>query len=89
VCTMSTTEVVESGPETLTATLKTGRVIHFKSNTSIEADEIPVIDVSGIYSENFEDRKAVADKIREACRRIGFFYAINHVSIHQLIEKEA
>jgi hypothetical protein len=32
-----------------------------------------------MYSESFEDRKAVAEQVRAAAHEIGFFYAINHV----------
>lgn len=62
-----------------TLRLQNGQVLQIKSNTSIESDEIPIIDVAGIYSDRLEDRQAVAEKIREACHRIGFFYVINHV----------
>ncbi|EXJ76943.1 hypothetical protein A1O3_10100 [Capronia epimyces CBS 606.96] len=58
--------------------LQNGQVLEVKSNSSVEADEIPIIDVAGIYSEDIQVRKAVAEQIREACHRIGFFYAINH-----------
>lgn len=62
-----------------TLRLQNGQVLEIQSNTSIEADEIPIIDVAGIFSDQLEDRQAVAEKIREACHRIGFFYVINHV----------
>jgi hypothetical protein len=32
-----------------------------------------------MYSSNFEERKAVAEKVRTAAHEIGFFYAINHM----------
>jgi isopenicillin N synthase-like dioxygenase len=41
-------------------------------------DEITVIDVSGIFSDDLSQRQAVASQVREACMRIGFFYMINH-----------
>lgn len=56
-----------------------GSVYSFKSNTSTTLEKIPVIDASSIWSETLEDRKAVAEEIREASREIGFFYLINHV----------
>ncbi|KAJ8097178.1 hypothetical protein POJ06DRAFT_40696 [Lipomyces tetrasporus] len=75
----STTQLEDQGtPQASTIRLPNGKIHNVKSNISIEADEIPVIDVSGIYSEDIEDRKAVAEKVREASHRIGFFYAINH-----------
>ncbi|CZR59379.1 related to gibberellin 20-oxidase [Phialocephala subalpina] len=41
-------------------------------------DEIPIIDISGIYSQNFEDRKSVANQIHKAATHSGFFYVKNH-----------
>lgn len=40
--------------------------------------EIPVIDISGLRSENLDDRRSVAAKIRQVCHEIGFFYIVNH-----------
>ncbi|KAI1628830.1 putative gibberellin 3-beta hydroxylase [Exophiala viscosa] len=70
------TETEANNP--LVIRLQNGQVLHVKSNEATDADEIPVIDVDGIYSEKLEDRQAVADKIREAAHRIGFFYVVNH-----------
>jgi isopenicillin N synthase-like dioxygenase len=70
------TETVSQPP--LNVTLQNGQKIFFHSDTSIEADEIPVIDISGIYNDDVADRKAVAEEIREAAHRIGFFYIVNH-----------
>jgi isopenicillin N synthase-like dioxygenase len=41
-------------------------------------EEIPIIDVSGIYSDSLADRQAVAAEIRKAAITIGFFYMKNH-----------
>ncbi|KUI52753.1 hypothetical protein VP1G_00268 [Cytospora mali] len=41
-------------------------------------DEIPIIDVSGIFSTSFEDRLAVARQIHNAATNNGFFYIKNH-----------
>lgn len=41
------------------------------------ADEIPVIDISGIYGD-LEDRKALAKQIKHAAENTGFFYIKNH-----------
>lgn len=79
----ATTTVLEAATPRLNLTLGNGQKIHFHSDTSIEADEIPVIDISGIYSQNIADRRAVAEKIREAAHRIGFFYIINHGIDHE------
>ncbi|KAK7715478.1 hypothetical protein SLS57_006865 [Botryosphaeria dothidea] len=61
-----------------TLRLQNGQVYQFESNESIEADEIPIIDISGIYSEKLEECQAVAEKVREAAHRIGFFYIVGH-----------
>jgi isopenicillin N synthase-like dioxygenase len=41
-------------------------------------EEIPVIDLSRLYSSKFEDRKALAADIRVAATNNGFFYIKNH-----------
>ncbi|KUI71075.1 1-aminocyclopropane-1-carboxylate oxidase [Cytospora mali] len=41
-------------------------------------DEIPIIDVSGIFSTSVEDRLAVARQIHNAAANNGFFYIKNH-----------
>lgn len=75
---MSSTTTIEAAQPALTLTLQNGQDIRFHSDTSIEADEIPVIDIAGIFSDDIADRKAVAEEIREAAHRIGFFYIVNH-----------
>ena len=49
--------------------------------TVIEAkpkfSEIPSIDVSDVFSNNLEARKAIAAKLGKACEEVGFFYAVN------------
>jgi isopenicillin N synthase-like dioxygenase len=42
------------------------------------ARAIPVIDVGGLASADFADRKRVAWEIHKACRDTGFFYVANH-----------
>jgi hypothetical protein len=42
------------------------------------AEEIPVIDLSPLYSSKLEDRKALASKIRATAVNTGFFYIKNH-----------
>jgi hypothetical protein len=77
--TMATTTVTQTiSSPALNLILQNGEKIFFHSDTSIEADEIPVIDIEGIYSDDINERKAVAEKIREAAHRIGFFYIVNH-----------
>jgi isopenicillin N synthase-like dioxygenase len=42
------------------------------------SDEIPVIDVSSLFSDARSDRKVVADAIHNAATNNGFFYIKNH-----------
>lgn len=44
----------------------------------VAIDEIPVIDFAPFLSGGAEERAAVAARISEACRRIGFFYLVGH-----------
>jgi isopenicillin N synthase-like dioxygenase len=44
----------------------------------IAAKFIPLIDISGSFSTNLADRRAVAWEIHKACRDTGFFYIQNH-----------
>ena len=41
-------------------------------------EEIPVIDLSPLYSEKLEDRKQLAKDINGAATNTGFFYIKNH-----------
>lgn len=78
--TMSTTTTTETAPPLppLQLTLQNGQKVYYHSDISIETDEIPVIDISGIFSDDLAGRQAVAEDIREAAHRIGFFYITNH-----------
>ena len=42
------------------------------------AEEIPIIDLTPLYSSDLEDRKALAKEIRAAGLNTGFFYIKNH-----------
>jgi hypothetical protein len=42
------------------------------------AEEIPVIDLTPLYSSNLEDRKTLASEIRATAVNTGFFYIKNH-----------
>ncbi|KAB5542735.1 hypothetical protein GE09DRAFT_1191997 [Coniochaeta sp. 2T2.1] len=52
-------------------------------------DEIAIIDIAGIYSDDISERRAVADKIRSACTRLGFFYITNHGIPDNISERAA
>lgn len=41
------------------------------------SDDIPIIDVYSLLSDNYEKNQASIE-IGNACREIGFFYAVNH-----------
>jgi hypothetical protein len=75
---MATTTVETATSPALNLTLQNGQKIRYHSDVSIEADEIPVIDVKDIYSDDIQARKAVAEQVREAAHRIRFFYIVNH-----------
>jgi hypothetical protein len=58
-----------------------GSVFRDVLNTSprdCTSEEIPVIDLSRIYSDKLKDRKALAKEIRAAAVNTGFFYIKNH-----------
>lgn len=79
---MSQTTVGTRSESTVrTVKLQNGDVFSFNSNISTESEKIPVIDASRVWSDKLEDRKAVAEEIRDASRNIGFFYLVNHVSL--------
>jgi isopenicillin N synthase-like dioxygenase len=44
----------------------------------VPLEQIPVVDFAPFLHGSAAERKAVAHKIAEACRNIGFFYLINH-----------
>ena len=49
-------------------------------------NEVPKIDMRRIYSDDIEDRKALAEEVGAACRDVGFFYAVNHGVDEQLLD---
>jgi isopenicillin N synthase-like dioxygenase len=53
----------------------------------VPLDEIPVVDFAPFLHGTAEERKAVARKIGEACRNIGFFYLRNHGVPGVLVER--
>jgi isopenicillin N synthase-like dioxygenase len=50
------------------------------------SSEIPIIDVSPIFSSSLSDRVAVAAQVRSAARDSGFFYITNHGISSDVIE---
>ena len=75
----TTTTLTENDKPALSLTLGNGNKIYYHSDEAVDIEgEIPIIDIAGIYSDNIDDRKAVAEQIREAAHRIGFFYIVNH-----------
>jgi isopenicillin N synthase-like dioxygenase len=49
---------------------------------------IPVVDLSGSFSSNREERKKVSWEIHKACRETGFFYIRNHGVDQKLIDAQ-
>lgn len=72
-----TTVQIES-VEPITLKLPSGQIVSVQSEVSIKSNEIPIIDVSVIWSNDLNAKKEVAEKVREASHRISFFYAQNH-----------
>jgi hypothetical protein len=60
-----------------------------KSKNAIagDFDDIPVIDIAGVFSPVLADRAKVAAQIRDACIRVGFFYAKGHGIPQDMIDK--
>lgn len=50
--------------------------------TTHQFTEIPVVDISGLYSDTLQHRESVAAEIAYAAENVGFFYIKNH-NIHQ------
>lgn len=50
-------------------------------------DSVPVIELSGIFSADLGERKRVAAEIRDACVRVGFFYAKGHGIPPEMIDE--
>lgn len=40
--------------------------------------QLPIIDISPLYSDDKNDWKVVIDQIDQACRELGFFYVVGH-----------
>ncbi|KAF8964262.1 2OG-Fe(II) oxygenase [Flammula alnicola] len=44
----------------------------------LDFKNVPVIDLKNIRSDDPEERRKLADDVRDACMRVGFFYVKNH-----------
>lgn len=47
-------------------------------NDDVSKDQLPIVDLSNMYHADIEKRRAVAEKICDACINFGFFYASNY-----------
>jgi hypothetical protein len=66
-----------------------GRVFRDVLNTpprDCTSEEIPIIDLSQLYSNSIEDRKALAAEVKAASVNTGFFYIKNHGIAEEVIE---
>jgi isopenicillin N synthase-like dioxygenase len=50
-------------------------------------DTIPVLNVSGMFSNDIAERKKFAALLRDACMRVGFFYIENHGIPSKLVDE--
>jgi isopenicillin N synthase-like dioxygenase len=51
-------------------------------------EQVPVVEISGLYSKDEAKRREVAALIGRACREVGFFYVSNHNVPHPLIVRD-
>jgi Isopenicillin N synthase and related dioxygenases len=49
-------------------------------------DSIPIIDMSGMYSESLTERQKLAAVIRDACTKVGFMQIANHGINWEIVE---
>lgn len=78
---MSTTTIMPPTTSKLELRTAYGPVYRDVLNTpprDCTAEEIPIVDLTPLYSEKLEDRKELAKKIRAAGINTGFFYIKNH-----------
>ena len=64
----------------MTETVKPTHVpaAHSKTPNATEFSEIPIIDLAPMFCNDTEAKKEMAEKLREACVEVGFFYIKNH-----------
>lgn len=80
---MATETQRSSGPQTTELRLSSGNgpITRTVLNTPLRdalPSEIPIIDISGIFSDAVTDRNSAAAQIRDAAMNNGFFYISNH-----------
>ncbi|PNS14446.1 UPF0676 protein [Sphaceloma murrayae] len=75
---MATTTTTTTLTRPPTIRLTNGNSFTPNSNVLSKTERLPLIDIARIYSDDLEDRQAVAEEIRDASRTIGFFYIVNH-----------
>jgi isopenicillin N synthase-like dioxygenase len=57
------------------------------SGSLTDFDRIPIIDLSGMFEDDFEAKERIAGAVRTACTDVGFFYIINHGVPEDLINR--
>lgn len=73
----------ESKPSTTKLELRTAYGPVFRDVLNVPprdctSEEIPIIDLTPLYSRNLDDRKNLASQIKRAAMNTGFFYIRNH-----------
>ncbi|MCT2398797.1 isopenicillin N synthase family dioxygenase [Novosphingobium mangrovi (ex Huang et al. 2023)] len=66
--------------------------LRYENPETVSVEDIPIIDFGRFLNGNAEDRTDIAEQISDACRRIGFFYIVNHgvpESLRQAVLSEA
>lgn len=76
-------ETIETKPSTTKLELRTAYGPVFRDVLNVPprdctSEEIPIIDLKLLYSDNLEDRKALASQVKGAAVNTGFFYIKNH-----------
>lgn len=58
-----------------------------KAVTDHHANNIPVIDMQSLFSDDSAIRQTAADLVGDACREWGFFQVVNHGVSHELLSE--
>lgn len=87
---MAVSSISNSGPDFIKLELRTAygpvyRDVSTKSPREARADEIPLIDISDING-NLQERRRLANVIKQASENTGFFYIKNHGISNDVIE---